>query len=409
MCGWTSPAGFPLFPFVVTTPLRRCSDANMVWEALASVGRMLSLVVGWRGEGERRVLARGADCTNVHVARLIAGLQKAGLNVHDISLPVEVQMFSATKCPLVAVEQTNGNHVFAQSHGRSLRSVASAVGHWSASTVTSLCVMPASNFRGRVIWYQRSHGQPCAWRRCYHDTQRVCVGSTGRRSTQGLENGLRALRRQAVRKTESPKKLEAENKELGARPWRKREEKEPNQGRGLPSRGESGMEEEWEMDMDVEDEIESRKKLDEQKRKLQKELREIDKQLWCLAKEVQESLKSNLQQQLQEMEQRRRNLMPEHQKVQKISQKYKAFRTKEEMCKKKVLQHKRRCGGSERKLVAMRSDFGSCRTKSIRTQWLMQKWQQNSRGCRQEKKKKAATLPKQWIVVRRRWWNNSSL
>ena len=30
------------------------------------------------------------------------------------------------------------------------------------------------------------------------------------------------------------------------------------------------------MDMDVEEEIESRKKLDEQKRKLQKELREIE-------------------------------------------------------------------------------------------------------------------------------------
>ena len=31
------------------------------------------------------VLARGANCTNVHLARLIAGVQKAGLDVHDIS------------------------------------------------------------------------------------------------------------------------------------------------------------------------------------------------------------------------------------------------------------------------------------------------------------------------------------
>ena len=36
------------------------------------------------------------------------------------------------------------------------------------------------------------------------------------------------------------------------------------------------MEEEWRTDMDLEDEVESRKKLDEQKRKLQKELREIE-------------------------------------------------------------------------------------------------------------------------------------
>ena len=48
-------------------------------------------------------------------------------------------------------------------------------------------------------------------------------------------------------------------------------------GQGLPSRRESGMEEEWRMDMDVEEEIETRKNLDEQKRKLQKELREFEK------------------------------------------------------------------------------------------------------------------------------------
>ena len=35
--------------------------------------------------------------------------------------------------------------------------------------------------------------------------QQGCVGSTGRRSPQGPETGLRALRRRAGRKTESPK------------------------------------------------------------------------------------------------------------------------------------------------------------------------------------------------------------
>ena len=33
------------------------------------------------------VLARGANCTNAHLARLIAGVKKAGLDVHDMSLP----------------------------------------------------------------------------------------------------------------------------------------------------------------------------------------------------------------------------------------------------------------------------------------------------------------------------------
>ena len=40
----------------------------------------------WAYAGDFWVLARGADCTDVHLARLIAGVLKAGLDVHDISL-----------------------------------------------------------------------------------------------------------------------------------------------------------------------------------------------------------------------------------------------------------------------------------------------------------------------------------
>ena len=76
---------------------------------------------------------------------------------------------------------------------------------------------------------------------------------------------------------------------------------------------------------------------------------------------------------------------------------------------KKVLQHTRRCGRSERKLIATRSAFGGCRTKSTGTEWSLQKWQHNFRGCRQEKKEEAAMLRKRWIVAWRRWWNSSSL
>ena len=111
-------------------------------------------------------------------------------------------------------------------------------------------------------------------------SQQVCVGCTGRRSPQGLENRLRALRRQAGRKTESPKVWRQKNKRslgLGVR----QEGEGAQGGQGLQSRRESGMEEEWRTDMDLEDEVESRKKLDEQKRKLQKELRNIEKVLVC--------------------------------------------------------------------------------------------------------------------------------
>ena len=51
------------------------------------------------------------------------------------ALPAEVQMFSFAKClqpTRIAVEWATGCHVFAQSHGRSLRVVASAVGRWSS-------------------------------------------------------------------------------------------------------------------------------------------------------------------------------------------------------------------------------------------------------------------------------------
>ena len=77
-----------------------------------------------------------------------------------------------------------------------------------------------------------------------------------------------------------------------------------------------------------------------------------------MSKEVQES---NLQQQLQEVEQRRHDFMPEHQIVQNISQRYKTCMIKEELC-------------------AMRSDFGSCRTKLISTKWSI-------RGCSRIRKK----------------------
>ena len=32
------------------------------------------------------VLARGVNCTNVRIARLIAGVKRVGLDVHDMSL-----------------------------------------------------------------------------------------------------------------------------------------------------------------------------------------------------------------------------------------------------------------------------------------------------------------------------------
>ena len=95
--------------------------------------------------------------------------------------------------------------------------------------------------------------------------------------------------------------------------------------------------------MDFEDEIESRTKLDQQMKKLQKELRDVEK-LSCVSKEDQDSLKNDLQQHLQEVEQRRHDFMPEHLRVQKRSRKMQNIQEKEGNCRKKVLQLKRKCG-----------------------------------------------------------------
>ena len=79
--------------------------------------------------------------------------------------------------------------------------------------------------------------------------------------------------------------------------------------------------------MEVEDEAESRRKQDEQQKKLQKELRDVDR-LSFVTEEMQESIMESLQHQLQEVEKRRHDLMPAHQKFQKRSQKIQSIQDK---------------------------------------------------------------------------------
>ena len=64
----------------------------------------------------------------------------------------------------------------------------------------------------------------------------------------------------------------------------------------------------------VEDEDECRRKLCEKRIKIQKELREVER-LSFASKDMQENLMESMQHKLQEVEKRRNDLMPEHQKV----------------------------------------------------------------------------------------------
>ena len=84
---------------------------------------------------------------------------------------------------------------------------------------------------------------------------------------------------------------------------------------------------------------------------MQKELREVDR-LSFVSKEMQECIKESLQHQLQDVEKRRNELMPE--KVQK---------------------------------------------RLIQTEWQMRKWKQNSRDCKLEKKEEVVMHRKRLIAA----------
>ena len=87
---------------------------------------------------------------------------------------------------------------------------------------------------------------------------------------------------------------------------------------------ESGLEEDW--NMDCEEEVENRKKFEEQRRRLQK-MRDLEKNT-CMPQDFHSRLKEEWQQQLQEIEQKRHDLLPEHLRVQKRSQKIQRIQDK---------------------------------------------------------------------------------
>ena len=145
-----------LISFVVAITLHCCSVAKMAWGPLAPVGRMLTIL---------EVLAPGADCTEVHLARLVADLQKADLDVHDMSL-MRVLSWDGQTDITHSLSRTDG--LSAPSHLRSGNGARpqSRV-FFRCSAIVGLCqsLMQASSSRGRLIWFQESLGQLCVWSR----------------------------------------------------------------------------------------------------------------------------------------------------------------------------------------------------------------------------------------------------
>ena len=80
--------------------------------------------------------------------------------------------------------------------------------------------------------------------------------------------------------------------------------------------------------MDFEQETEYKKKLDEQKKSLQRQVREIDK-FANMDPVVRNQQKEAWMKELEEIERKRTEVLPEHQKMQKKSQKLQSLRDKQ--------------------------------------------------------------------------------
>ena len=108
--------------------------------------------------------------------------------------------------------------------------------------------------------------------------------------------------------------------------------------------------------MEVEDDAECRRKLDEQRKQMQRELREVGR-LSFTSKEVQEKHVESLS-----------CPIPEHQSVQKRSQRIQSIQDKKKICRTKAGQQEKKCGNSERKLCGRKSaSHCCCRTESTKT------------------------------------------
>ena len=182
---------------------------------------------------------------------------------------------------------------------------------------------------GRKEWIGKFCSESNVWkrwrcRRCYNYipaglcgnhrqavAARTVERSTGSSTSSGEED----------RKAKSQ---EAEIKELRAEleHYEKKDGEGAQKGARPSTRRESGMEGEWRMD--VEDEIESRKKLDEQRRKLQKGMRDVEKLSCVCLKMLRTASSMTCSSQLQDVEQRRHDFMPENQKLQKKHKRYTA-------------------------------------------------------------------------------------
>ena len=110
----------------------------------------------------------------------------------------------------------------------------------------------------------------------------------------------------------------------------------------------------------------------------------------------------SMQHQLQEVEKRRNDLMPEHQKVQKMAQNDTKHPRQEKTYRKKAGRQENKCGKSEKKLTQLSDKVDKNTMSDAETEAELQ-------DCRLEKKEEVAMHRKRWNAVWKRWWNRFSL
>ena len=148
---------------------------------------------------------------------------------------------------------------------------------------------------------------------------RVCKESISRRCTRRIKNGTPVLLPRVAEKNGRPQGQQEEIKRLRAQ-----FELLSKQRKAVKSLEESSESARRGSDLDegsrmeVEEEVQSKKKLDEQRRNLQRQMRDIDK-LTFLKPAVREAEKEKFVCLLQEVERKRTDLLSEHQKMQKRS------------------------------------------------------------------------------------------
>ena len=177
---------------------------------------------------------------------------------------------------------------------------------------------------------------------------------------------------------------------------------EKEQGvQGDTTRRESGLEEDW--NMGVDEEVDKKKKLDEQWKRLQKQLREIYK-FSDMGEMFWDGQKEKWKEELQEIEEKRNQLLPEHPKhSENVSKDAKFGKHLKDACA---------CDEEMRK-VRDEIDESEARFLGRRSRatvgWQQMIWKKKSRACKQGKKEEAAVLHSPRVAAWTRLWISFSL